>query len=220
MMAEVQGQVTKEGFRQDCRTALPVEIYTLKDGAIEATSLPTAASFNPLKVPDKQRQSRPTSCSDSTRSTNTSWRTKHSSALSSGATETASPAASFSSMARPIPGSDRIDGPNTLHGGPNGFDKVAVEGQTDSAWRRTHLRQPRRRDGISRHADRGSALHTGRQGPEDRLLRHHRQGYRPEPDQPLLFQLGGAGERRHSEGRSEDQCQPLHAGGCQSHSDR
>ena len=68
---------------------------------------------------------------------------------------------------------------------------------------------------------REGGLHADREErAEDRLHRHHRQGHGGQPDQPLLFQPGGRGRRRHSRAPGDDQRRPVHAGGCRADSHR
>ena len=75
------------------------------------------------------------------------------------------------------------------------------------------LREPRRRRGLSRHADRQRDLHADRRRRAAHgVHRDHRQAHGGEPDQPRLLQPVGAGRGRHPRRRADGQGRALHAG--------
>ena len=95
------------------------------------------------------------------------------------------------------------NGPNALHGGPQGLRQGGLEGRARSGRRRRgrplHLHQRRRRGGLPRHPQGVGHLHPDRQGRAGAgLQRHHRQGHGRQPDQPQLLQPGRRGQRRPS----------------------
>ncbi len=75
------------------------------------------------------------------------------------------------------------------------------------------LRQPRRRRGLSRHADRQRDLHPDRrQRAPYGVHRDHRQAHGGQLDQPRLLQPVGPGRGRHPRRRADGQGRALHPG--------
>ncbi len=110
------------------------------------------------------------------------------------------------------------NGPNHLHGGNKGFDKVlwtttpreSADGRR-SCFTRT---SPDGEEGYPGNLQVARHLHADRQERADRRLpRDDRQGDAGQPDAAQLLQPGGRGLRRHPRSPADDQRRPLHAGG-------
>jgi aldose 1-epimerase len=124
IVAEMQGQVTKKPFGKT-PDGTPVDIYTLKDGAIEARILTYGGIIQTLKVPDKNGKSADVVLGYDTLDGYTSGPKPNPAFFG----------ALIGRYANRIGGAKFTldgqtyhtpvnDGPNTLHSGPHGFDKV------------------------------------------------------------------------------------------------
>ena len=107
------------------------------------------------------------------------------------------------------------NGPNHLHGGERGLRQGRVEGASPSqragAVGDASLHEPRRRGRLPGTLARAGHLHARPTRMScDRILRHHRQGRRRQPDPAPLFQPGRRGQRRHPRPRADDRRRPLH----------
>ena len=106
------------------------------------------------------------------------------------------------------------NGPNHLHGGLKGFDKVVwkaepLQGKTGVAFSR---RSPDGEEGYPGNLDVRDHLRADRpQRARHRLSRDVRQGDAGQPDAALLLQSGGRG--RHPRPSADDCGRPIHAGG-------
>ena len=99
------------------------------------------------------------------------------------------------------------NGPNSLHGGMKGFDKVVwkaedVSGPDGPAVKLTYL-SPDGEEGYPGQPRRHRHLHPDRrQRAADRLHGHDRQGHAGQPDQPQLLQPRRPGRRARSSATS------------------
>ncbi len=179
-----------------------VEIYTLTNrNGMTAKVTTYGATLTELLVPGPGRQARATSCSASTRSSST-WRACRTSAATVGRVGNRIAKGAFTLDGQTYTLATN-NGPNHLHGGLKGFDKVVWKAEVvpvvGGAGRAVHLPQPGRRGRLPGQPRRGRDLHAhGRQRTAPRLLGHDRQGHAGQPDQPQLLQPGGRRRGRRS----------------------
>ena len=111
------------------------------------------------------------------------------------------------------------NGPNSLHGGIKGFDKVVWTGRSRLSRPRraatgTDLSQQGRRGRLSRQPQGDGDLHPDRrQRTAPGLHRHDGQAHGLQPHAPFLFQSARAGQWRHPRPRSLHQLGQNHARG-------
>ena len=132
MAAEVQGQVTKVSFGK-MPDGTPVDIYTLKDGAVEARIITYGGIVQSLKVPDKKGNVADVVLGFDTLDEYVNGNKAYFGALI-GRYGNRIAGGNFQldgkTVSTPLnDGPDPAHPVNTLHGGPKGFDKVAWTGK-------------------------------------------------------------------------------------------
>ena len=123
IVAEMQGQVTKHSFGKTA-DGTPVDIYTLKSGAIEARVITYGGIVQSLKVPDKNGKSADVVLGFESLDGYTAGPKPNpaffGAIIGRYANRIANAQFTLDGKTHHTPVND---GPNTLHSGPNGFDK-------------------------------------------------------------------------------------------------
>ena len=110
------------------------------------------------------------------------------------------------------------NGPNALHGGIKGFDKVVWKAAASASRRHAvgvafTYTSPDGGGRLSRHAQGQSHLQPDRQErAEDGLRGHDRQGHGRQSHEPHLLEPGRRRQWRHPQAGDDDQRRPLPAG--------
>ncbi len=116
----------------------------------------------------------------------------------------------FTLEGKDVPHSRTNNGPNSLHGGLKGFDKVVWQARAIDGRRarpRASLHEPRRRGRLPRDAEVEGGLHAHRRQRHPYGLRgHDGQDDRRQPHEPRLLQPEG--QRRHPRARDPDSGEP------------
>src|SRR6266705_804662 len=132
IVAGVQGQVTKQSFGK-MPDGTPVDIYTLKDGAIEVRITTYGGIVQSLKVPDKSGKSADIVLGFDTLDEYVNGNTPHfGSTIGRYANRIAGGKFQLDGKTFHTPlndGPDKANPVNTLHGGLKGFDKVVWTGK-------------------------------------------------------------------------------------------
>jgi aldose 1-epimerase len=132
IVAEVQGQVTKAPFGK-MPDGTPVDIYTLKNGAIEASIITYGGIIQSLKVPDKKGNVADVVLGFDTLDEYVNGNKGYFGALIGryanriGGGKFQLDGKTFNTPLNDGP--DKANPVNTLHGGPKGFDKVVWTGK-------------------------------------------------------------------------------------------
>ena len=132
IVAELQGQVSKQSFGK-MADGTPVDIYTLKDAAIEARIITYGGILQSLKVPDKSGNAADIVLGFDTLDEYVNGNTPHfGSTIGRYANRIAGGKFQLDGKTFHTPlndGPDKANPVNTLHGGLKGFDKVVWTGK-------------------------------------------------------------------------------------------
>jgi aldose 1-epimerase len=118
--ADLQGQVTKQPFGK-APDGTPVDVYTLKDGALEARIITYGGIVISLKVPDKSGKSADVVLGYDSLDGYLAKSPYFGAIIGRYGNRIAGGKFTLDGKTYSIPTND---GPNALHGGPRGFDKV------------------------------------------------------------------------------------------------
>jgi aldose 1-epimerase len=118
--ADLQGQVTKQPFGK-APDGTPVDVYTLKDGALEARIITYGGTVISLKVPDKSGKSADVVLGYDSLDGYLAKSPYFGAIIGRYGNRIAGGKFTLDGKTYSIPTND---GPNALHGGPRGFDKV------------------------------------------------------------------------------------------------
>jgi aldose 1-epimerase len=123
--ADLQGQVTKQPFGKT-PDGTPVDVYTLKDGALEARIITYGGIVISLKVPDKSGKSADVVLGYDSLDGYLAKGPYFGAIIGRYGNRIAGGKFTLDGKTHSIPPND---GPNALHGGPRGFDKVVWKAQ-------------------------------------------------------------------------------------------